>query len=152
MVEEEFVRKHHKQRKENTMDFFAMMLEEAAANPNMDEFMTGQGDKRREEGANPKPAKPKAKTQTKKKQLINRKIVELQHQQIYHNQKPSLKHHQKKKPSQKQRYNQKQRHQNQKLNPSQLKRMQQSRVSKKVPLKFFMIVLIIGKETVIKVV
>ena len=66
MVEEELVRKHHKQKKETTVSNFALMLEEAAANPNMDEFMTGQGDKRREEGANPAPPKPKAKTQPKK--------------------------------------------------------------------------------------
>ena len=66
MVEEELARKHHKQKKETTVANFALMLEEAAANPNMDDFMAGRGDKRREEGANPKPAKPKAKT-TKKR-------------------------------------------------------------------------------------
>ena len=48
-------------RTENTLDFFSLMLDEAARNPNLDEFMTGQGDKRREEGANPAPPKPKAK-------------------------------------------------------------------------------------------
>ncbi len=58
----EQARKRNKMKTENTLDFFTLMLEEAARNPNLDEFMTGQGDKRREEGANPAPPKPKAKT------------------------------------------------------------------------------------------
>ena len=66
MVEEELARKHHKQKKQTTVSNFALMLEEAAANPNMDDFMTGRGEKRREEGANPAPPQPKAKTKPKK--------------------------------------------------------------------------------------
>jgi len=66
MVEEELARKRQKEKSDNTMNFFALMLDEAAANPNMDDFMAGRGDKRREEEANPAPPKPKAKTQPKK--------------------------------------------------------------------------------------
>ena len=58
----ELARKRDKMKTESTLDFFSLMLEEAARNPNLDEFMTGQGEKRREEGANPAPPKPKAKT------------------------------------------------------------------------------------------
>ena len=57
----ELARKRDKMRTENTLDIFGLMLEEAARNPNLDEFMTGQGDNRREDGANPAPPKPKAK-------------------------------------------------------------------------------------------
>ena len=66
MVEEELARKRQKEKSDNTMNFFALMLDEASANPNMDDFMAGRGDKRREEEADPAPPKPKAKTQPKK--------------------------------------------------------------------------------------
>ena len=39
---------------------------EAAQNHGIEDIMTGRGDKRREENADPKPAKPKAKSQPKK--------------------------------------------------------------------------------------
>ena len=47
--------------RERSVAMVRMMLEEAQ-HTSIDDFMSGRGDKRREEGANPKPAQPKAKT------------------------------------------------------------------------------------------
>jgi hypothetical protein len=47
--------------RERSVAMVRMMLEEAQ-HTSIDDFMSGRGEKRREEGANPKPAQPKAKT------------------------------------------------------------------------------------------
>ena len=95
---------------ESTLDFFSLMLEEAARNPNLDESMTGQGDKRREEGANPAPPKPKAKIAKPKREASPEEPsntgARAEHLQINHKQKQkhhqqNLKHHPKKKINQK---------------------------------------------------
>ena len=59
--DEEMHQQRHEELREQSVVMARMMLE-AAQNTAIDDFMTPHGDKRREEGANPKPAKRKART------------------------------------------------------------------------------------------
>ena len=59
--DEEMHQRRHDDLREQSIVMARMMLE-AAQNTAIDDFMAPHGEKRREEGADPKPAKPKAKT------------------------------------------------------------------------------------------
>ena len=59
--DEDMHQQRHEELREQSIAMARMMLEESH-NTAIDAFMVPRGDKRREEGADPKPAKPKAKT------------------------------------------------------------------------------------------
>ena len=59
--DEEMKAQQEEDLREHYAEFVRLMLQEAQ-NQEIEDVMTGRGDKRRDEGANPKPAQPKAKT------------------------------------------------------------------------------------------
>ena len=65
--DEEMIELRNNEIRENFSKIHQSMLAEAQ-NQEIEDMMTGRGDKRREEGANPKPAQPKARTSTWKQQ------------------------------------------------------------------------------------
>ena len=68
----ELARKRDNMKTETTLDFFSLMLEEAARNPNLDEFMTGHGDKRREGRSKSCPTQAKSQNRKTSKGSISR--------------------------------------------------------------------------------
>jgi hypothetical protein len=61
--DEEMKAQRDEELREQFVETSRLMLQEAQ-NPGIEDVMTGRGDKRRDEGANPKPAQPKARTAT----------------------------------------------------------------------------------------
>ena len=66
--DEEMQQQRREDLREKAVEAVKMMLEAASPSKAIDDLMAPHGEKRREEGANPKPAQPKAKTTKPKKE------------------------------------------------------------------------------------